>query len=144
MTIRSRWRVALLGSVGILSLGALPLLAQEPRADKPAAAPEAAAKRAPDPARRVPSFFGQIGLSPEQREAIYKVRAKHLPKIGELEKQVAQIRLEMMTECEAVLTDTQKQLLEQRRRATSERRKAQAPPTTAAPAASQASEEEAR
>jgi hypothetical protein len=86
-------------------------VASPPKADAPAA------KRSYDPSRRVPDFFGQIGLTPEQREAIYKVRAKHQAKIGELEKQMAELQAQSLAECEGVLTDTQKQLLAQRRKA---------------------------
>jgi hypothetical protein len=39
-----------------------------------------------------------------------------------LQKAIAEIRTEMMTECEAVLTDAQKQLLSDRRRAAAGRR----------------------
>ena len=53
-------------------LGVLPLVAQE---KKPDSTP-AETKRTNDPSRRVPVYFGQIGLTPEQRESIYKVRAK--------------------------------------------------------------------
>ena len=60
----------------------------------------APAKR--DASRRVPSHFGQVGLTPEQRERIYKVQAKHHENIDELQKQLDNARLEMMKECEAM------------------------------------------
>jgi len=66
----------------------------------------------------VPDFFGQIGLTPEQREDVYKVRGKHLVRIEELEAEIAKIRDQMQADCEAVLTDTQRQLIDQRRKAT--------------------------
>ena len=67
--------------------------------------------------RRVPRYFGQIGLTPGQRESIYKIRAKHQQQIDALEKQIAEIQAQMLSECEALLADTQKQFLEQRRHA---------------------------
>jgi septum formation inhibitor MinC len=114
-----------------MALGAWPLGAQEPKkADTPPAAapvPVSPARRAVDQVRRVPAFFGQIGLTADQREEIYKIRAKHLQRIGDLEKQIAQIRAEMQGECEKLLNDTQKQLLESRRRSAAEKKKARTP-----------------
>jgi hypothetical protein len=136
MPLRSRKLPWVLGFAAIVALGALPLGAQEPKkADsKPAdAPPPAAVKKAFDPARRVPDFFGQVGLTQDQREEIYKIRSKHLQKLGELEKQIAQVRAEMLQECEKLLSDTQKQMLESRRRAVAEKKKARTP-AAAAPA----------
>jgi hypothetical protein len=110
-----------LGLVGAALLAAAPLVAQEPAAPKQDAAAQApAAKPAPEPARRVPDFFGQIALTSAQKEDVYKIRATHQKKIAELEKQIAQIRAEMMTECESVLTPTQKTLLADKRKASAE------------------------
>ena len=85
-----------------------------------------AEKKAADPSRRVPPLFGQIGLTPEQKEEIYKIRAKHQAQIESLQKQIAQLQAEMLAECEAVLTDSQKQLLALRREAAARARKAKA------------------
>ncbi|HZW29339.1 MAG TPA: hypothetical protein VFF52_01445 [Isosphaeraceae bacterium] len=79
-------------------------------------------RRAFDPARRVPMYFGQLGLTEDQRESIYKVQAKHMPKIEALEKQIEEIRGQMLKECEAVLTSAQKKMLEDRRAAAAESR----------------------
>jgi Spy/CpxP family protein refolding chaperone len=108
----------------------LPLGAQEPRSGSQADSKTKAkgAKKAFDPARRVPAYFGQLGLSDEQRESIYKVQGKHMPKIDALEKQIEQVRGEMLRECEAVLTPEQKKLLEQRRAAGAESRSRKASP----------------
>jgi hypothetical protein len=97
---------------------ALPLAAQEPPAAKPGDQVKAPAeKRANDPSRRVPPYFGQIGLTADQKEEVYKVRGKHQPRIDALQKQIAQVQAEMLTECEALLTDAQKQALTARREA---------------------------
>ena len=109
-------------------LGVLPLVAQEKKADSPET------KRTYDPTRRVPDYFGQIGLTPEQRETIYKVRAKHQSQIDALEKQITELQTQMLAECEGVLTDTQKQLLDQRRRAATNGKKASEAPKTKQPA----------
>ena len=93
----------------VLFSGALPLVAQEPTT------PKAKAKKAFDPSRRVPMYFGQLGLTDEQRESIYAIQAKQMPKIEALERQIESLRTQMLKDCEATLTTAQKQLLEQRR-----------------------------
>jgi Spy/CpxP family protein refolding chaperone len=95
-------------------MAAIPLRGQDASATKPASSP---IRSGYNPARRVPNYFGQIGLTPEQREQIYAIKAKHLDKIEALKQQIAQIERDMMTECEGVLTDVQKDLLMQRREA---------------------------
>ena len=97
-------------------LAAGSLVAQEPNAAKSDAP---AAKRTSDPSRRVPPFFGQIGLTTEQKESIYKIRGKHQAKIDELEKQIDELQAQMLAESESVLTDDQKQMLAQRRKTAS-------------------------
>src|SRR5262245_19037548 len=114
MVVRNRAGVLAFGSVFVvvLGLGTLPMAAQQ--AARPAQAPGSGAapeKKAYDPARRVPDFFGQIGLTPDQREEIYKIRAKHQQKVDELQKQLTRVRSEMVGECESVLNDTQRKLL---------------------------------
>lgn len=69
-----------------------------------------------DPARRVPRHFGKVGLTSDQKERIYRIQAKHHEKIAELQKQLDQLRAEMNSECEAVLTPEQKKLLERLRK----------------------------
>lgn len=69
-------------------------------------------KKKGDPSRRVPDHFGQIGLTQEQRESIYKVRKSHQEQIDTLKKQITEAESKSLNECEAVLTETQKKLLE--------------------------------
>src|SRR5262249_31481991 len=118
MTISSRMRAVGVGTslAAVLALAAAgaTLNAQEPKTKAAAKAAAPAAKKKNDPSRSVPDYFGQIGLTDEQRERIYKVRGKHQARIDELEKQIDEIQAQMLKECEGVLTDTQKQLLEQR------------------------------
>jgi Spy/CpxP family protein refolding chaperone len=102
--------------------GSLPLVAQESGNTQAPAKAKKTAKRAFDPTRRVPDYFGQLGLSEAQRESIYKLRAKHQPKIDELEKQLEDLRGQMVKECESVLTAAQKKLLEERRAGAAESR----------------------
>lgn len=101
----------------VVFLGWLPLLAQEPAAKKPA---DPAAKKKTDPSRRVPAYFGQIGLTTEQRASIYGIQAKHLEKIHALQKQLADERTAMLAECEATLSETQRKLYDNLRKAAAE------------------------
>jgi hypothetical protein len=109
----------LLTPIGLALLavaGSMPLFAQDPApsradADKPGAAAPAP-RRSYDPSRRVPNHFGQVGLTVEQREAIYKIRKGHQEKLDALRAEIAAIEAKSLGECEAVLTDTQRKLLE--------------------------------
>lgn len=65
--------------------------------------------------RRVPPYFGQVGLTIEQREKIYEIRARHQVKVAELRQQLEEVVKQEMAECEAVLTEAQRSLLRQRR-----------------------------
>jgi Spy/CpxP family protein refolding chaperone len=107
MSISRRAIVA--GLAVLLSLSPVPMRAQEPSPPK--------APRVGGAVRRVPRYFGKVGLTTEQRETIYKVIAEHQTKIEALEAQIAEAKAKMMKECEDVLTETQKQLLEQHRAA---------------------------
>jgi Spy/CpxP family protein refolding chaperone len=113
-----------LGLAVVFATSLLATAAQEPKAAKPAeGTPPPSTKRPYDPSRRVPDHFGQIGLTAQQRDSIYKIRGKYQEKIGPLEKQIREINTQMMSECESLLTTTQKELLEQRRKAASEGRR---------------------
>jgi hypothetical protein len=113
-----RRMVAVAVSAGAMTFvcNTLPLGAQEPKVTPSETKTKPAlSKRAFDPSRRVPVYFGQLGLTDEQRETVYKIQAKHYPKIEALEKQIAEIRSQNLSECEGILTPSQKQLLEQKR-----------------------------
>jgi hypothetical protein len=128
MVVSRRGRLGALAlSVSSLFLAAgLPLLAQ----DEPTKSSASAAYR------RVPPYFGQVGLTPDQRERIYSIRGEYQGQIAELKRQLAELQRQEIAECEAVLTDAQRKLLEQRRAS----RKAQAPAATPEPDARPAAE----
>jgi len=107
MAISSRMRAvgASLVTVLVLAAASASLNAQDSKKAKADGGP-----------RRVPAMFGQIGLTGEQKETIYKIQDKHQAKIDELEKQIDEIQALMMTECEGVLTDVQKKLLQDLRK----------------------------
>jgi hypothetical protein len=117
MRIWNQLGAVCLGTVVVAMLAALPLVAQEPPKSETAAP---AGKRATDPSRRVPDFFGQIGLTATQKEDVYKIRAKHQKQIDALEEQIAKVRADMLAECETLLTENQKQLLTGLRKASAE------------------------
>jgi Spy/CpxP family protein refolding chaperone len=132
MTSFARRFVAVAISASALTMilsSALPLGAQEPRSGSQTDSKTTKTnKRAFDPARRVPRYFGQLGLTGDQRESIYKLQGKHMPKIEALEKQIEEIRGEMMKECETVLTPAQRQMLDQHRTAGAESRSRKSAP----------------
>ena len=127
MTKTVRFGVLAAGAVAVMMVGTYPLGAQEAKpSPKAESAGRPAAKRLLDTSRRVPPFFAQLGLTPEQREDIYTIRRKHQEKIDALAKQLADVRAEMLTECETILDDTQKQMLATRRNTRRPATKAQA------------------
>jgi hypothetical protein len=106
--------VLLSAAVMTMLSGGLPLIAQESGKTQVDTAKKTA-KRAFDPTRRVPNYFGQLGLSATQRESIYRIQAKHQPKIDAIEKQLDELRAQALQECESVLTDAQRKMLAERR-----------------------------
>ena len=121
MLLRQSARVAF-STLAVLALGLVPLVAQEPAPSAKGDAP--AARRKGDPSRRVPPYFAQVGLTPDQREAIYKIRAQNQGKVEALQKQIEEIRSKELADCEKVLTEGQKKLLAERRKAGAEKRSA--------------------
>jgi len=114
-----RWARAL--AAGTLLFGIMPGMTHA-RAETPAtqaatapAATPATARAVRDPSRRVPRYFGQLGITPAQREAIYAIRAKEYERVNALKGQIAEAQDKAIADCEAVLTGTQMGALKQRR-----------------------------
>jgi hypothetical protein len=144
--------VAVVASAAVMTLlmtGGYPLGAQESGASKSSAPKGKQGKKAissssddgsgkgksagkstpPDPTHRVPPGYSRLGLTDQQREAIYKVQGKYYPQIQALQKQMDSLRAKRETEIEAVLTPAQKSLLaqqEQQKKAAAEKKKAAA------------------
>ena len=77
MAIRGRIEGIVLGLMAATFLVGFPLVAQEPGAAKQdGGAPSAIAKAVSEPPRRLPNYFGQVSLTPVQKEDVYRVRAK--------------------------------------------------------------------
>jgi Spy/CpxP family protein refolding chaperone len=78
------------------------LTAQE---SKPAAAPT------PAVSHRVPSYFGQVELTAEQRAKIYAIQDVQQPTIDRLKDQIEAARAKLLADSEAVLTASQRERL---------------------------------
>jgi hypothetical protein len=102
MTFRSRIGGIVMGLSLVGAMGILPSLAQD-NGEMPAS----------KASRRVPPYFTKAGITPEQKERIYAIRAKHQVKIDALKKQLDDTEAQELTDCEAVLSPPQKKLLEQ-------------------------------
>ncbi|AMV37726.1 hypothetical protein [Planctomyces sp. SH-PL62] len=85
--------------------------------------PRSARSTPPDAIRRVPIYFGGLGLTNEQKESIYKIEGKYQPEIQDLEQQADALRERLMADCEDVLTPAQKRALTDARKSAAERRK---------------------
>jgi hypothetical protein len=86
-----------------------PTIGQEKAAEKEKAAPAKVAKK---PRGRLPQYYGQVGISSKQRDAIYAVQAVYGKQIGELQKQVDALKKKQNSEVAAVLTPEQKEKLD--------------------------------
>lgn len=111
---RSRWMPLALMTLSVL--GADLAVSTTRGQDRPARL-AGTAEPAATSARRVPPYFGQVGLTPEQREKIYSIRARHQARIVDLKKELQDASVKEMAECEAVLTDAQREQLNQKRAA---------------------------
>lgn len=125
--------------VTFLMSGGYPLGAQEGKATKSQASKSKQADDVkgkgsgrvapPDPTHRVPPGYAKLGLTDQQKEALYKIQAKYYPQIQALEKQVDALRDKREAEFEAVLTAAQRKRLteqEHQRKAEAAARKAAA------------------
>jgi Spy/CpxP family protein refolding chaperone len=129
MSLPKRMIATGLGLALLVGLGTIPLAAQDNAAAEKSGKDGTRSSAKSQEGRRLPNYFGQIGLSPEQRESIYKIKSKTQEHIDSLEKQLASARADLMRDCESVLTDAQKQLLDQRRHAKTKSAKDEAKPT---------------
>lgn len=85
------------------------------KASKEAAAKSAdkGAATAKDGKRRLPRYYGRLGLSEAQREKIYGVQSQYESDIDKLEKQLADLKSRQEADCRKVLNaDQKKQLAE--------------------------------
>ncbi len=62
--------------------------------------------------RRVPPNFNKVGVTSEQKEQIYTIRAKYQERILSLQAQIDELKIKELADCEAVLTEAQRKTLE--------------------------------
>ncbi|MBW3542592.1 MAG: hypothetical protein KY476_20200 [Planctomycetes bacterium] len=107
------------------------LLAQ---AEEKADAPKATARK--KPRGRLPNYYGQLGISQQQRTEIYAVQALYSEEIDALEKQLAELKEKRDAEVEAVLTAEQKaklaEIIESKKKPAAPKATAKAAPAEAA------------
>lgn len=97
----------------------------EPAANTPSAAkPEAAEEERRGP---LPTYFGKIGVSDEQREKLYDVQEEYEARLEELRQQLKALVRERDAKLESLLTPGQKLRLKELREEA--RRRAQSKPT---------------
>lgn len=106
----------------------VPALAAQP------AGPEAPTSKRKS-VRRLPSYYGQVGLSDAQREAIYRLQEAYAEQLDVLEKQLETLKGRRDQEIENVLSPAQKQRLRQLLEAAARRRAARSTTTAAKPVA---------
>ncbi len=73
--------------------------------------------------RRVPNYYGQIGLAKKQREKIYEIQEGYFNEISVFEEKIEELKLKRSTEVYGVLTDQQKKRLNQLLEAAAKKRK---------------------
>ncbi|MCH7686793.1 MAG: hypothetical protein IH899_08950 [Planctomycetes bacterium] len=73
--------------------------------------------------RRVPNYYGQIGLAKKQREKIYEIQEEYFNEISALEEKIEELKQKRDTEVYGVLSDQQKKRLDQLREAAAKKRK---------------------
>src|SRR5690349_14326275 len=87
----------------LLSGLAATLTAQEPKPAEPAPLPTIL--------HRVPSYFGQVDLTPEQRSKIYALQDAQQPVIDRLKQQHEAARAKLLADSEEILTPAQRERL---------------------------------
>lgn len=99
--MRMLWAVLVVGvaaSVGFAQ--------DKPKGAKPDDKPESKAKG------QLPTYWGQLGLSEDQKQKVYKLQAKCNEDIDKLEEQIKALKEKMAKERSAILTPEQKKRLE--------------------------------
>lgn len=88
-------------------------IAQEKEGVKKDVAKKGATKKASAFRRRLPNYFGQVGLSKEQKDGIYKIQETYHNQIAALQKQIADLEEKRDSESRGVLTEEQQKKLDE-------------------------------
>jgi hypothetical protein len=59
----------------------------------------------------LPNYYRLLGLTPKQKNEIYKIRSKYAAEIQELRQKISDLQDQEKTDCEKILTDAQKNRL---------------------------------
>ena len=73
--------------------------------------------------RRVPNYYGQIGLAKKQREKIYEIQEGYFNEISALQEKIEELEQKRDTEVYGVLSDAQKKIVGRLREAAAKKRK---------------------
>ena len=92
-----------------------------PPSSKPAPPPSKAQRKAFR--RRVPNYYGQVGLAKKQRAKIYEIQEGYYNEISALEEKIEELKQKRGAEVYDVLTVQQKKRLNQLREAAAKKRK---------------------
>lgn len=111
MLVRWLRRVLGLGLLAYLAAGLWSALADDSAPPVTENAVDASPRALANQYRRVPNYFGQLGLSAEQRERIYDLRHPYYTKILELKDEIRKLQASEMADCEAVLAEDQRNTL---------------------------------
>jgi Spy/CpxP family protein refolding chaperone len=105
-TLESALRVAIFAIV-VNAISGSTMFAQTPAKSQT----KKAAEKSETPSRRLPTGYGQLDLTGDQREKIYAVQEKHAEQLAKLNQEIAALRARIASESEAVLTPAQKSQL---------------------------------
>lgn len=127
MNLPKRYATTLAASASLMACAvAAPLFGQDNGKTTAAAKIELSAEelaKVESTAKRMPAYFGQIALTLEQRAKIVEIQRGRVRRLAELQKEIAAVKKEILSESETVLTPAQKELLDHLRRAKAEQSK---------------------
>ncbi len=89
-----------------LTAGALTAVAQTKKSTS-SKSKSTTAKKESSPYHRLPPYYGQLKLKPEQKQEIYAIKDKFGPEIAKYEKALEDLKAEQNEEIKDVLTRTQ-------------------------------------
>jgi flagellar motility protein MotE (MotC chaperone) len=109
------WMSLVLGMAVVITLTGLN--GQEkgaPKKDEPAKTKEEPKTKDTAKAKgQLPTYWGQLGLSEEQKQKVYKLQGKYNDEIDKLELQIKELKAKMSEERGKILTGEQKKRLEE-------------------------------
>lgn len=74
--------------------------------------------------RRLPTYWGELGLSERQTSTVYAIQEDYFEEIADLEARIARLEKERDAKTRAVLTERQRDVLDAKRAAAEKARKA--------------------